>query len=85
MAMGPLRASVTVGCAVAFAAAAAYLDRLDRHEVQRRLDTLTGMAVDALAGIKGVHLLQPSGSKPSAILSFTMEGAHPHDLAQVAR
>lgn len=70
--------------AVGFAAAAAYLDGLDRHQVERRLDGLTAIATDALADIKGLKLLQPAGSKPTAILSFTMDGVHPHDLAQVA-
>ena len=70
--------------AVGFAAAAEYLDGLGRERIRRRLDDLTQAAVDALAGIPGLRLLQPPGSSPSAILSFTMAGVHPHDLAQVA-
>jgi cysteine desulfurase/selenocysteine lyase len=70
--------------AVGFAAAAAYLDGLDRERVQHHLESLTRVAADALGEIKGLHLLQPVGSVPTAILSFIMDGVHPHDLAQVA-
>ncbi|MGB5466792.1 MAG: aminotransferase class V-fold PLP-dependent enzyme, partial [Sedimenticolaceae bacterium] len=44
--------------------------------------TLTRVAAMSLGALPGLRLLSPPGS--SAILSFTMEGVHPHDLAQIA-
>jgi cysteine desulfurase/selenocysteine lyase len=70
--------------AVGFAAAAEFLNGLDRSRVRQRLHDLGGAAVEALAGVAGLRLLPPAGSSPSAILSFTVDGVHPHDLAQIA-
>ena len=70
--------------AVAFAAAADYLDGLERGRVQAHLAMLTAAAADALAGLPGLRLLPAAGVPRSAILSFTLDAVHPHDLAQVA-
>ena len=70
--------------AVAFAAAADYLQGLERNRVQAHLNTLTAAAAEALAGLPGLRLLPPAGSRRSAILSFNLDAVHPHDLAQVA-
>ena len=70
--------------AVAFAAAADYLQGLDRHRVQAHLTMLTTAAAEALAEVSGLRLLPPGETPRSAILSFTLDAVHPHDLAQVA-
>jgi cysteine desulfurase/selenocysteine lyase len=70
--------------AVGFAAAADYLDGLGRQRVRAHLATLTAVAAEALAELPGLRLLPPTGAPRSAILSFTLDGVHPHDLAQVA-
>ena len=68
--------------AAGFAAAARYLDGLDRARVRRHVAALTRTAAAALAGMPGLRLL---GSPDAvAILAFTMDGVHPHDLAQLA-
>jgi cysteine desulfurase/selenocysteine lyase len=41
-------------------------------------------AAAALAELQGVRLWPPAGVQRSGILSFTLDGVHPHDLAQVA-
>lgn len=68
--------------AAGFAAAAAFLDRLDRKRIRAHLAHLTRTAADALTDIHGLRLLSPPTA--SSILSFTLDGVHPHDLAQVA-
>jgi cysteine desulfurase/selenocysteine lyase len=70
--------------AVAFAAAADYLEGLDRHRVQAHLTMLTTAAAGALAEVPGLRLLPLAETPRSAILSFTLDAVHPHDLAQVA-
>ena len=47
------------------------------HEEQ-----LTGYGVDRLSRISGLQLLG-AGQRRLGILSFDLEGVHPHDLAQV--
>ena len=76
--------SPNLGGAVAFAAAADYLQDLDRHRVQAHLTMLTMAAAGALAELPGLRLLPPAETPRSAILSFTLDAVHPHDLAQVA-
>lgn len=46
--------------------------------------SLTTLAAAALAELPGVRLWSPAVVKRSGILSFTLQGVHPHDLAQVA-
>jgi cysteine desulfurase/selenocysteine lyase len=70
--------------ALGFAAAADFLDGLGRERVHAHLAQLTGAAADALVDVPGLRLLAPAGNAPTAILSFTLDGVHPHDLAQVA-
>ena len=70
--------------AVGFAAAADYLDGLGRARVQAHLATLTAIAAEALVELPGLRLLPGEGTPQSALLSFTLDGVHPHDLAQVA-
>lgn len=70
--------------ALGFAAAADYLDGLDRGRVRRHLARLSALAAAALTEIPGLQLLLPVDAAPGAILSFTLQGVHPHDLAQAA-
>ena len=70
--------------ALGFAAAADYLDGLDLGRVQRHVAGLTAAAAVALSGVPGLRLLSPADKSPASLLSFTLQGVHPHDLAQVA-
>ncbi|HUB96938.1 MAG TPA: aminotransferase class V-fold PLP-dependent enzyme, partial [Stellaceae bacterium] len=47
------------------------------HEIE-----LTGYGVDKLSRMEGVRLVG-AGQRRLGILSFDVEGIHPHDLAQV--
>jgi cysteine desulfurase/selenocysteine lyase len=53
------------------------LDRIAAHEAE-----LTGYGVDRIARMPGVQLV-PAGQQRLGILSFHVDGIHPHDLAQV--
>jgi cysteine desulfurase/selenocysteine lyase len=70
--------------AVGFAAAVAYLDGIGRAAIAAHVAALTGRAAAALAGIPGVRLLPDGGAARESILSFTVDAAHPHDIAQLA-
>ncbi|MCB1753998.1 MAG: cysteine desulfurase [Gammaproteobacteria bacterium] len=67
--------------AAGFAAAADYLDGLGRSRVREHLERLTRIAGQALSALPGVRLLATEGT---ALISFTVDGVHPHDLAQFA-
>jgi cysteine desulfurase/selenocysteine lyase len=67
--------------AIGLGAAVDYLERLDRTAVERHERALTGYARRRLADLGGVRLLGPGDA--GAIVGFTVEGVHPHDLAQL--
>jgi cysteine desulfurase/selenocysteine lyase len=52
------------------------LDRIHAHE-----SALVGQAREALGGLNSVRLLGPADS--AGIVSFTVEGVHPHDVATI--
>jgi len=64
------------------AAALEYLSGLDRDAVARHERALLEHAVDELGRVPGVHLV---GTAPGreAIVSFTVDGVHPHDVGTI--
>ena len=73
-----------VADAVGLAAACEYLDALDMDAVRAHEVALLGLAVERLAGVEGVRLYGPTDhSARSGVVSFTLEGIHPHDIATV--
>lgn len=54
------------------------LDAIERHEHE-----LTEYAIARLSEVTGVEVLGPPAERHSGIVSWTMEGIHPHDVAQV--
>lgn len=70
--------------AVGFAAAAEYLSNVGLDNIRDHVQALTRRAVTTVADLPGLRLMVPPGVLGGPILSFAMEGVHPHDLAQVA-
>ena len=71
--------------ALGFAAAADYIQKIGRHQIRQREQDLAVSAFEVLSGIDGVTIYGPDNSqKRSGILSFNIEGFHPHDIAQIA-
>jgi cysteine desulfurase/selenocysteine lyase len=71
-----------VGGAVGLAAALDYLDGLGIAAVAAHERELTEAALNMLDEIPGVTVYGPRGER-GALVSFTVEGIHPHDLSQV--
>jgi cysteine desulfurase/selenocysteine lyase len=68
-----------------FAAAATYLDDIGREQIQDRVRVLTRLAANALAKIEGVIVYgEDSDDNRAGIISFNIDGIHPHDVAQIA-
>jgi len=68
--------------AVGLAAAIDYVEALGRDAVHTHEAGLLGYATDKLSAIPGVTVVGRARDKAS-ILSFTVEGAHPHDVGTV--
>ena len=69
---------------VGLGAAVDYLTGLGMAAVQQHEHELTGYALDALAEVKGLRLFGPATPVDrGGILSFALDGIHPHDVGQV--
>jgi cysteine desulfurase/selenocysteine lyase len=68
---------------VGFGAAVAYLTKLGMDNVAAHEHEITEYALERLEEIPGVKVFGPSADKKGGVASFTLEGVHPHDVAQI--
>jgi cysteine desulfurase/selenocysteine lyase len=68
--------------AVGLGAAIAYLGGLDRAAVAAHERALTEYAVARISGVPGVRLIGRARQR-AAIVSFVMDGVHPHDVGTI--
>ncbi len=70
--------------AVGLHAAIDYLDAIGMDRVFAHDRELTGIALDRLADVPGVRIHGPKGLEDrGGVISITMDGTHPHDLATI--
>jgi cysteine desulfurase/selenocysteine lyase len=68
--------------AVGFIAAIEYLEKLGMDRVAEHERMLTQQALDALSPLPGVRIFGPrSAAQRGAVVAFSVEGLHPHDVA----
>lgn len=68
--------------AIGLGAAINWLAKQDRVAIHLHKQALLARAVDALRGINGLTLHGTAPGK-GPVLAFSLQGAHPHDLAQI--
>jgi cysteine desulfurase/selenocysteine lyase len=68
--------------AIGFGAAVRWLETVDRTAAAAHEHALYRRAVEGLRDLNGLRILGTTPDK-GAILSFTLEGAHAHDVAQI--
>ncbi len=70
--------------AVGFAAAINYLNNLGMDNVAKHEKELTAYALDKFKELDNVKLIGPKDTVDrGSVISFTIEGIHPHDVGQV--
>ncbi len=69
--------------AVGFGAAVDYLTKLGMDNIATHEHEITEYALERLEEIPGVKLFGPSADKKGGVAAFTLEGVHPHDVAQI--
>ncbi len=69
--------------AVGFGAAVDYLSAIGMEKIAAHEHQITEYALDRLEEIPGVKLFGPSADKKGGVAAFTLEGVHPHDVAQI--
>jgi cysteine desulfurase/selenocysteine lyase len=68
--------------AVGLGAAIDWLEKLDRETLHAHEQAVLDRATMGLTAINGIRLHGTAPGK-GAVISFSLEGAHPHDLAQI--
>jgi cysteine desulfurase/selenocysteine lyase len=70
--------------AVGLGAAVDWLDELGLEHVRAHEESLVGHALERLATVPGLTIQGPlNAAERGALVSFTLEGAHPHDVGEI--
>jgi len=69
--------------AVGLGAAVDYLTEAGMSAVRAHEQEIIAYALERLEEIPGLHLLGPSADKKGGVAAFTLDGVHPHDVAQI--
>lgn len=68
---------------IALGTAIDWFSQIDTNELERHEHQLTQYAWNELSKLPGLKIYGPPAERRGGILSFTMDGAHPEDLAQL--
>ena len=69
--------------AVGFGAAVDYLEAAGLEAIEAWEHELTAYALERLVDVPGITLYGPPAEKRAGIVSFNLDGIHPHDVAQI--
>lgn len=69
--------------AVGFGAAVDYLTAIGMDAVAAYEQEIIAYALERLEEVRGVKMFGPPASQRGGVASFTLEGVHPHDVAQI--
>lgn len=69
--------------AIGLGAAVDYLTKVGMNDIAAHEHEVTEYALERLEEIPGVKLFGPSADKKGGVAAFTLEGVHPHDVAQI--
>jgi cysteine desulfurase / selenocysteine lyase len=69
--------------AVGFGAAIDYLNGIGFDAIERHEHDLVAYALERLAEVPGITLYGPPPERRAGIVSFNLDGVHPHDVAQI--
>jgi len=72
-----------VADAIGLGAAVDYLECLGMATVAEHEREVTAYAMERLRDVPGLHILGPGIDERGGVVSFWMDGVHPHDVAQV--
>ena len=76
--------TVNAGGAVGLSAAIDYIETIGFEAIQKREDDLTALAMKEIQKIPFVHVLgDPEPAGHHGIITFTVDGVHPHDIAAI--
>jgi cysteine desulfurase/selenocysteine lyase len=69
--------------AVGFGAAVDYLEQIGLEAIEQHEHDLVVYALDRMSDLPGLTLYGPPADQRAGIVSFNVDGVHPHDVSQV--
>ena len=69
--------------AIGLGAAVDYLNAIGMENISAHEHAIIEYALERLEEIPGVKVLGPAAQKKGGVASFTLDGVHPHDVAQI--
>lgn len=69
--------------AIGFGAAVDYLNSVGMENIAAHEHEITAYALERLEEIPGVKLFGPDANHKGGVAAFTLDGIHPHDVAQI--
>lgn len=76
--------TVNAADAVGLAAAVQYLEKVGLKNIEEHDNKLACMLIEEMKNIPYVHIIgNPDGNKHCGIVTFTIDGVHPHDISSV--
>ncbi|HST18300.1 MAG TPA: cysteine desulfurase [Gaiellaceae bacterium] len=69
--------------AYGFGVAIDYVSSVGLEAIERHEHELVVQAMDRLSDIPGIRIFGPPADRRTGIVSFELEGVHPHDVAQI--
>lgn len=68
---------------VGLAAAVDYLSALGMDDIHAHERMITNYAMESLSELPGLTILGPAGEQHGGLVSFTLDGVHPHDISEI--
>ena len=69
--------------AVGFGAAVDYLEEVGLEAIEQHEHELVAYALERMADVPGITMYGPAPERRAGIVSFNLDGIHPHDVSQV--
>ena len=69
--------------AIGLGAAVDFLDKIGMDNIAAHERELTVYAMHAMGDVPWIHILGPDAAQRGGVVSFTLDGVHPHDIAQL--
>ena len=69
--------------AIGLGAAVDYLSQVGMEAIYQAEHELTAYAMQRLPEVKGLKILGPKAEKRGGLVAFTLDAAHPHDIASI--
>jgi len=68
---------------IGFGAAVDYLSRIGMTRIAQHEQEIVAYAIERLSEISGLQMYGPAANQKGGVVSFSLVGIHPHDVAQV--